>query len=332
MYFSRACSNASGLASTPTTDAAVRAEHAPSRSPRRTRGRRRGARGARRDPLVDDQVAPEPVVLLRHVGQRALAGERERRHAVRLVALDVELASSRRATIAPGRVDRTRAVRRGKARWPNRRRVPPTRAHTDAARHPAARPASSATATSPPSTASTSTSRGASSSRCSGPSGSGKTTTLRLIAGFELPDDGDGRARAATTSRGLPPYARDVNTVFQDYALFPHMTVARERRVRAADQQGRRRPSARRRAAEALEMVRLRGLRRPQARAALRRPAPARRARARDRQPPAGAAARRAARRARPQAAPGDAGRAQAHPAARSASRSSTSRTTRRRR
>ena len=61
-------------------------------------------------------------------------------------------------------------------------------------------------------------------------------------------------------------------------------------------------------------MVRLERLRRAQAGAALRRPAPARRAGAGDRQPPAGAAARRAARRARPQAAPGDAGRAQAHP------------------
>jgi putative spermidine/putrescine transport system ATP-binding protein len=58
-----------------------------------------------------------------------------------------------------------------------------------------------------------------------GPSGSGKTTTLRLIAGFEHPDAGQVRlAGADITNR--PPYARDVNTVFQDYALFPHMTVA----------------------------------------------------------------------------------------------------------
>jgi spermidine/putrescine ABC transporter ATP-binding subunit len=59
-----------------------------------------------------------------------------------------------------------------------------------------------------------------------GPSGSGKTTLLRLVAGFELPQDGqiliDGRDASA-----LPPYRRNVNTVFQHYALFPHLTVFR---------------------------------------------------------------------------------------------------------
>jgi putative spermidine/putrescine transport system ATP-binding protein len=58
-----------------------------------------------------------------------------------------------------------------------------------------------------------------------GPSGSGKTTTLRLIAGFERPDEGTVELGGRDVS-GVPPYARDVNTVFQDYALFPHMTVA----------------------------------------------------------------------------------------------------------
>src|SRR4051812_31261584 len=57
-----------------------------------------------------------------------------------------------------------------------------------------------------------------------GPSGCGKTTTLRMIAGFEQPDEGTlligGRDVA-----GLPPYRRDVNTVFQSYALFPHLSV-----------------------------------------------------------------------------------------------------------
>jgi putative spermidine/putrescine transport system ATP-binding protein len=57
-----------------------------------------------------------------------------------------------------------------------------------------------------------------------GPSGSGKTTTLRLIAGFERPDAGR-IMLAGEDVAGRPPYDRDVNTVFQDYALFPHMTV-----------------------------------------------------------------------------------------------------------
>jgi putative spermidine/putrescine transport system ATP-binding protein len=58
-----------------------------------------------------------------------------------------------------------------------------------------------------------------------GPSGSGKTTTLRLIAGFERPDSGAVELHGVDVT-GRPPYQRDVNTVFQDYALFPHMNVA----------------------------------------------------------------------------------------------------------
>jgi putative spermidine/putrescine transport system ATP-binding protein len=88
-----------------------------------------------------------------------------------------------------------------------------------------------------------------------GPSGSGKTTLLRLIAGFERPDAGVVELGGRDISR-VPPYLRDVNTVFQDYALFPHMTVAenvqyglRVRRVPKAER--------RERAAAALEMVQL---------------------------------------------------------------------------
>jgi putative spermidine/putrescine transport system ATP-binding protein len=88
-----------------------------------------------------------------------------------------------------------------------------------------------------------------------GPSGSGKTTCLRMIAGFEQPTEGrillDGEDVSAS-----PPYERDVNTVFQDYALFPHMTVednvAYGLMVKKVGREERGR-----RVAEALEMVRL---------------------------------------------------------------------------
>ncbi len=88
-----------------------------------------------------------------------------------------------------------------------------------------------------------------------GPSGSGKTTTLRLIAGFERPDAGRIELRGVDVAQ-KPPYERPVNTVFQDYALFPHMTVGenveyglRVRGIGRRDRRGR--------AESALEMVRL---------------------------------------------------------------------------
>ena len=91
-----------------------------------------------------------------------------------------------------------------------------------------------------------------------GPSGSGKTTLLRLIAGFERPDAGRIELGGQDVTQ-VPPYARNVNTVFQDYALFPHMTVAqnieyglRVRRVPKAER--------REKVGQALEMVRLPGL------------------------------------------------------------------------
>ena len=57
-----------------------------------------------------------------------------------------------------------------------------------------------------------------------GPSGCGKTTTLRMIAGFEIPSAGEIRLNGKRIDE-LPPYRRNVNTVFQNYALFPHLTV-----------------------------------------------------------------------------------------------------------
>src|SRR5262245_5896860 len=88
-----------------------------------------------------------------------------------------------------------------------------------------------------------------------GPSGSGKTTTLRIIAGFERPDGGRVELHGADVTNRAP-YERDVNTVFQDYALFPHMTVAdnvayglRVKRVP--------RPERKRRVEEILNVVRL---------------------------------------------------------------------------
>ncbi|MGB3813312.1 MAG: ABC transporter ATP-binding protein, partial [Shinella sp.] len=57
-----------------------------------------------------------------------------------------------------------------------------------------------------------------------GPSGSGKTTCLRLMAGFEQPTAGHIEI-FGETAEGVPPYRRNVNTVFQDYALFPHLSI-----------------------------------------------------------------------------------------------------------
>lgn len=90
-----------------------------------------------------------------------------------------------------------------------------------------------------------------------GPSGSGKTTMLRMIAGFEQPDSGTVEIGGRDVT-GVPPYDRNVNTVFQDYALFPHMTVGdnveyglRVAKVAKAERAERR--------DKALDMVRLTG-------------------------------------------------------------------------
>ena len=90
-----------------------------------------------------------------------------------------------------------------------------------------------------------------------GPSGSGKTTVLRMIAGFEKPDSGTILLGDKDVAQ-LPPYERDVNTVFQDYALFPHMNVLANieygLRVKGVNKDERRT-----RALEALKQVRLEG-------------------------------------------------------------------------
>ncbi len=90
-----------------------------------------------------------------------------------------------------------------------------------------------------------------------GPSGCGKTTSLRLIAGFEQPDEGE-LLIGGVDAVGIPPYKRDVNTVFQSYALFPHMSILdnvayglKQRKIPKKD----RRAMAR----EALELVQLTG-------------------------------------------------------------------------
>ena len=93
-----------------------------------------------------------------------------------------------------------------------------------------------------------------------GPSGCGKTTTLRLIAGFERPDEGqillDGVDMVQT-----PPHKRNVNTVFQNYALFPHLTVA-ENVAFGLRYQDVSKQEAKTKVADALELVRLQGLER----------------------------------------------------------------------
>ena len=134
-----------------------------------------------------------------------------------------------------------------------------------------------------------------------GPSGCGKTTTLRMIGGFEEPTAGLIELQGQDVT-WLPPYKRNVNTVFQSYALFPHLTIFENvafglRRKKVADTRG---EEPRRVDARARGAARLRA---PQADPDLRRPGPTRRARPGPHQPAGRAPARRAARRPRPQAA-----------------------------
>jgi spermidine/putrescine ABC transporter ATP-binding subunit len=88
-----------------------------------------------------------------------------------------------------------------------------------------------------------------------GPSGCGKTTTLRMLAGFEEPSEGEIRISGRPV-QGTPPHKRDVNTVFQHYALFPHMTAA-ENVAYGLRQKKVDRSEVGRRVGEALEMVKM---------------------------------------------------------------------------
>ena len=90
-----------------------------------------------------------------------------------------------------------------------------------------------------------------------GPSGCGKTTALRLLAGFEQPTEGS-ILIGGVDAVGIPPYRRSVNTVFQHYALFPHMSV-RDNVAYGLKQRGDPRVERQRLADEALELVQLRG-------------------------------------------------------------------------
>jgi len=91
-----------------------------------------------------------------------------------------------------------------------------------------------------------------------GPSGCGKTTTLRMIAGFELPTRGEIRIHGESMG-GTPPYHRRVNTVFQNYALFPHMTVYGNVAF-GLEMDRLPKPEIRERVSEALGLVRLPGM------------------------------------------------------------------------
>jgi spermidine/putrescine transport system ATP-binding protein len=93
-----------------------------------------------------------------------------------------------------------------------------------------------------------------------GPSGCGKTTTLRMIGGFEEPTAGTVYLGEQDVT-GLPPYRREVNTVFQNYALFPHMSIF-DNVAFGVRQRGERGDAVRRRVAEMLELVQLAGFER----------------------------------------------------------------------
>ena len=138
-----------------------------------------------------------------------------------------------------------------------------------------------------------------------GASGCGKSTLLRMLAGFEEPTSGrillDGQ-----DLRGIPPYKRPVNMMFQSYALFPHMTVEQNIAF-GLKQEGMPTGKIAERVAEMLKLVKLGAVRQAQTAPTLRRPAAARGASSVRGQAAQGSSARRTAWRARQEAARGNA-------------------------
>ena len=146
-----------------------------------------------------------------------------------------------------------------------------------------------------------------------GPSGCGKTTTLRMIGGHEFPSEGD-IVLDGQSLVDLPPHKRPTTTVFQHFALFPHRSRARQRRVRAEDG-GHGQGGAARQGDGGARHGRAHRAPGPEARGPVRGPAAARRARACARDQAQGATPRRAARGPRPPAAAAHARRAPEPPA-----------------
>ncbi len=146
-----------------------------------------------------------------------------------------------------------------------------------------------------------------------GPSGCGKTTTLRMIGRLSGAERRQGAAEGEDIN-GVPPYKREVNTVFQKYALFPHLNVF-ENMAFGLRSKSWTRTTSRRRCAKCWSWWAWRALSAAACQPAFRRSAAARGHRPRAGQRAGGAAAGRAAGRAGPEAAQGDAAGAQAHPA-----------------
>ncbi len=135
-----------------------------------------------------------------------------------------------------------------------------------------------------------------------GPSGCGKSTLLRMVAGLETISGGDGRRSASAWSTPIEPADRDIAMVFQNYALYPHMSVY-DNMAYGLRNRGMAKPEIDSRVREAARILEIGPMLAAQAEAAVRRPAPARRHGPRHRAPAQGLPVRRAAVEPRRQAA-----------------------------